>query len=161
MSAISALNLQVASTAYYFMPRAPEKKLQVTINVLVFYAAIGALVATLFIAYPECALLIFKSGELVTHMPLLGVTILLWLVSANLEVIPLALGDVRSSSVFIVVAQMTKSALTVSAALVFHSVSAMIWAAAIQGALQILFMFAYIRRRFRRRSGQSSSSWRV
>src|SRR5215813_14684569 len=96
MSAISALNLQVASTAYYFMPREPEKKLQVTVNVLAFYSAVGALVAALFIFYPECALLVFKSGELVTHMPLLGVTILLWLVSSNLEVIPLALGDVRT-----------------------------------------------------------------
>src|SRR5215813_3543830 len=151
MSAISALNLQVASTAYYFMPRAPEKKLQVTINVLAFYGAIGALVATLFIAYPECALLVFKSGELVTHMPLLGFTILLWLVSSNLEVIPLALGDVRMSSVFIVIAQLTKSALTIGAALAFHSVRAMIWASAIQGLLQILFMFAYIRRRFGQR----------
>src|SRR5215475_3666877 len=147
-SAIAALNLQVASTAYYFMPRAPEKKLQVTINVLAFYSAVGALVAALFIFYPECALLVFKSGELVTHMPLLGVTILLWLVSSNLEVIPLALGDVRASSVFIVGAQLTKSALTVGAALIFHSVGAMVWASAIQGLLQILFMFAYIRRRF-------------
>src|SRR5262245_60422486 len=41
MTATSALNLQVASTAYYFMPRAPEKKLQVTVNVLAFYGAVG------------------------------------------------------------------------------------------------------------------------
>jgi len=167
MSAISALNLQVASTAYYFMPRAPEKKLQVTINVLAFYGAIGALVAALFIFYPECALLVFESGDLPAYMPLLGVTILLWLVSSNLEVVPLALGDVRASSAFIVIAQLTKSALTVSAALVFHSVRAMIWASAIQGMLQILFMFAYIRRRFCRPSGQSSGRrfcprfWRI
>jgi O-antigen/teichoic acid export membrane protein len=148
MSTISALNLQVASTAYYFMPRAPEKKLQVMINVLAFYGAIGALVAGLFIFYPECALLVFKSGDLPAYMPLLGVTILLWLVSSNLEVVPLALGDVRASSVFIVISQLTKSALTVSAALAFHSVRAMIWAAAIQGMLQIFFMLVYIRRRF-------------
>jgi O-antigen/teichoic acid export membrane protein len=152
MSTISLLNLQVASTAYYFMPRAPEKKLQVMINVLAFYGAIGALLAALFIFYPECALLVFKSGDLPAYMPLLGVTILLWLVSSNLEVIPLALGDVRASSVFIVISQLTKSALTVGAALAFHSVRAMIWAAAIQGMLQILFMFVYIRRRFGQRS---------
>jgi O-antigen/teichoic acid export membrane protein len=151
MSMISALNLQVASTAYYFMPRAPEKKLQVLINVLAFYSAVGAGAAALFIFYPECALLVFESGDLPAYMPLLGVTILLWLVSSNLEVVPLALGDVRTSSVFIVIAQLTKSALTVSAALAFHSVRAMIWAAAIQGMLQILFMFAYIWRRFGRR----------
>jgi O-antigen/teichoic acid export membrane protein len=150
-SVIAALNLQVASTAYYFMPRAPEKKLQVTVNVLAFYVALGSLVATLFIIYPECALLVFESAELPAHMPLLGVTILLWMVSSNLEVIPLALGDVRASSVFIVISQLTKSALTISAALAFYSVRAMIWAAAIQGMLQILFMFVYIGRRFGQR----------
>jgi O-antigen/teichoic acid export membrane protein len=159
MSTISALNLQVASTAYYFMPRAPEKKLQVMINVLAFYAAIGALVAALFIFYPECSLLVFESDELPAHMPLLGVTILLWMVSSNLEVIPLALGDVRASSVFIVISQLTKSALTVSAALVFHSVRAMIWAAAIQGILQILFMIVYIRRRFGQSSERTSGAF--
>jgi O-antigen/teichoic acid export membrane protein len=148
MSTISALNLQVASTAYYFMPRAPEKKLQVMINVLAFYGAIGALTGALFIFYPEWSLLVFESEELPAHMPLLGVTILIWLVSSNLEVIPLALGDVRASSIFIVISQLTKSALTVAAALAFQSVRAMIWAAAIQGLLQILFMFAYIWRRF-------------
>jgi O-antigen/teichoic acid export membrane protein len=148
MSAISALNLQVASTAYYFMPRAPEKKLQVMINVLAFYGGVGALAGALFIFYPECALLVFESRDLPAYMPLLGFTILLWLVSSNLEVVPLALGDVRASSVFIVVSQLTKSALTIGAALVFHSVRAMIWAAAIQGMLQIFFMLVYIRRRF-------------
>ncbi len=148
MSTIGALNLQVASTAYYFMPREPEKKLQVTINVLAFYSALGALTGALFIIYPECALLVFKTGELVEYMPLLGVTILLWMVSSNLEVIPLALGDVRMSSIFIVLAQLTKSALTVGAALAFHSVRAIIWAVAIQGLLQILIMFVYVRKRF-------------
>jgi O-antigen/teichoic acid export membrane protein len=152
MSTTAALNLQVASTAYYFMPRAPEKKLQVMINVLAFYGAIGALTGALFIFYPQWSLLVFESGDLPAYMPLLGVTILLWLVSSNLEVIPLALGDVRASSVFIVISQLTKSALTVGAALAFHSVRAMIWAAAIQGMLQILFMFVYIRRRFGQRS---------
>jgi O-antigen/teichoic acid export membrane protein len=150
-STIAALNLQMAATAYYFMPRAPEKKLQVTVNVLAFYGALGAAAGALFIVYPECALLVFESGELIAYMPLLGVTILLWLVSTNLEVIPLALGDVRASSIFIVIAQLTKSALTISAALVFHSVRAMIWAAVIQGMAQILFMFIYIRRRFGQR----------
>src|SRR5215470_15933962 len=51
MTTISALNLQVASTAYYFMPREPEKKLQVTVNVLAFYGAVGSIVAALFVIY--------------------------------------------------------------------------------------------------------------
>lgn len=152
MTMTSALNLQVASTAYYFIPRWPEKKLQVVINVLAFYGVVGLVVAALFICYPNCALLVFKSGGLPAYMPMLGVTILLWLVASNLEVVPLALGDVRMSSVFIVISQVTKSALTICAALIFHDVRSMIWAAAIQGALQIIFMMVYIRRRFCRGS---------
>ena len=122
----------MASTAYYFMPRAPEKKLQVVINVLAFYGAVGALVARFSFSIPNARCSSSKAA-ICRLMPLLGVTILLWLVSSNLEVIPLALGDVRASSVFIVISQLTKSALTVGAALAFHSVRAMIWAAAIQG----------------------------
>ena len=71
----------------------------------------GAL--ALFIFYPERAARL-QERRSAGYMPLLGVTILLWLVSSNLEVILLALGDVRASSVFIVISQLTKSALTVA-----------------------------------------------
>src|SRR5262249_54269353 len=50
-SALGWLNLQVSSTAYYFMPRAHGKKFQVAFNIIVFYAAAGALLASLFIIY--------------------------------------------------------------------------------------------------------------
>src|SRR5262249_14535200 len=73
----------------------------------------------------------------------------LWLVAAKLDALPFALGDVRTSSVFIVMSQLTKSALTVGAALTFQSIRAIIWAAAIQGLLQVLFMLGYLWRRFR------------
>src|SRR5262249_60178415 len=106
--------------------------------------ASGSLVAVPVIFYPESGLFILKGGALPAYMPLLGVTFLLWLVSSNLEVVPMALGDVRASSVFIVVSQLTKSALTISAALAFHSVKAMLWAPVFQGALQIMFMLVYI-----------------
>src|SRR5262249_23718874 len=132
-STCSILNLQVASTIYYFMPRAPEMKLQVTINVLTFYGAAGALVAALFILYPQCVLLVFKGGELVTYMPMLGGTILLWLVAANPDAIPLALGDGPTSSVFLGMSQLTKSALTVGAAPPLPSIRAIISAPAIPG----------------------------
>lgn len=150
MTALSVLNLQVASSAYYFMPRASDRKLQVAMNVLAFYAVTGLLVASLFIFSPSCVLLVFQNPELVGYMPLLGVTILFWLVAANLEVVPLALGDVRTSSVFIVCAQLTKSALTIGAAIIFHNIKAIIWAATIQGLLQLLFLCGYLWRRFGR-----------
>jgi O-antigen/teichoic acid export membrane protein len=83
-------------------------------------------------------------------MPLLGVAILLWLLSTVLEVVAVADNDIRSASVFIVVIQLTKSALMMLAAVLFGSVHAVVMAAVIQGVLQCLIMFSYLHKRFGR-----------
>src|SRR5262245_53391979 len=43
-SALGLLNLQVAVSVFYFTARVPEKKLQVLLNVVIFYSLVGALV---------------------------------------------------------------------------------------------------------------------
>ena len=145
---LSVLNLQVASSAYYFMPRAEGKQLQVALNIILFYAGAGMVVAIIFLLFPGWAGYIFNNQEVVHYIPQLGLAILLWAVSANLEVIPLSLGDVRVSSTFIVLAQVMKCCLLVTAAVMFRSVRAILWASIIEGAMQSLFMMLYIRRKF-------------
>jgi len=149
-SALSLLNLQVAVSVFYFMAREPGKKLQVAMNVLIFYGLLGALVALFFLLYPEWVTLIFQSAELVPHTRLLGFAILFWLVPTGIEGVPIAAGDVRVASVLIVAAQFTKAILMLVAALVFGSITAILWAAIIQGALQTAFLLGYIRHRFGR-----------
>lgn len=146
-TALAVLNFQVASSTYYFMPRMPDKKLQVAMNVILFYAVAGLLLALAFVIYPQWATAIFHSADVAEHVPLLGVAILFWLVSANLEVMPLAMGDVRTASVFIVAAQLSKSALIIGAALIFRTVHAVMWAAVLQGVFQAALTLGYIRRR--------------
>lgn len=150
LTMLGLLNLQVAVSVFYFMAREPEKKLQVALNVLIFYVFSGAVVATLFYLWPQCLTLIFRSGDLVPYLPLLGLAILATLVANNLEAIPIASGDVRIASALIVAAQLIRSSLMVIAVLMFGTLRAILTAMILQGALQIVIMLGYLRRRYQR-----------
>ncbi len=149
-SALSLLNLQVAVSVFYFYERAPGKKLQVSLNVMLFYGLVGAMVFLIFLVWPGWAPLIFQGSGLVPHVPLLGFAIFCSLVSTNLDAVPIAAGDFRMASALIVLSQLTKAVVMIIAALVFGSLEAVLVAAVIQGLLQIAFMVIYIRRRFGR-----------
>jgi O-antigen/teichoic acid export membrane protein/transposase-like protein len=141
---MTALYLQVPMSAYYFMPREPNKRLQVAMNIILFYVVTGGLTALIFAAYPTWITYIFHNPGLDEHIPLLGVALTLWLIGTNVEIFPLALGDVRTASRFIVLAQISKSLIMISAALMFGSLRAVLWGSIIQGAIQCAFMLCYI-----------------
>src|SRR5215470_12112785 len=82
-SALSLLNLQVAVSVFYFYERAPGKRLQVSLNVMVFL---------IFLVWPGWVTLIFRGADLVPHIPLLGFAIFCGLVSTNLDAVPIAAG---------------------------------------------------------------------
>ncbi|HEY6403456.1 MAG TPA: oligosaccharide flippase family protein, partial [Blastocatellia bacterium] len=68
-SALNLLNLQVAVSVFYFYERAPGKRLQVSLNVMLFYGLVGALVFLSFLVWPGWVTLIFHGAELVPHVP--------------------------------------------------------------------------------------------
>jgi O-antigen/teichoic acid export membrane protein len=150
LTALGLLNLQVAVSVFYFMAREPGKKLQVALNVALFYGLVGASVCLFFLVWPGWVTLIFQSADLVPYVPLIGVVILLWLVASNLEAVPIAAGDVRIASILIVVSQLTKAIVMITAALIFGDIASVLVAAMIQAALQIVYMAFYLRRRFGR-----------
>ena len=142
--------LQVAASAYYFMPRMPDKKPQIALNVLIFYSVIGVAIALLFAAFPHWVTILFNSTDLTASTPLIGLAILMWLVSSFLEIVAVADGDVRSASAFIILSQLLRTAIILAAAIAFGGVRAIVAAAVVQGALQCVILFAYLRRRFGR-----------
>ncbi len=149
-TALTLLNLQVAVSVFYFSAREPEKKLQVALNVMIFYSLVGALVFLTFLFWPSWVTLIFQGAELVPHVPLLGLAILCSLVSTNLDAIPIAAGDVAKASALIVLAQLSKAIVMIVAALVFGSLTAILIASVLQSLAQIAFMLIYIRGRYGR-----------
>lgn len=150
MTVLALSGLSVNMSVLYFLPRNPDKKPQIALNVLAFYGVVGSMVALFFAIFPGSVTLIFKGDGLVPHMPLLGFAILLWLLSTVLEVVAVADNDIRSASLFIVVIQLTKSALMMLAAVLFGSVHAVVVAAVLQGVLQCAIMFGYLHKRFGR-----------
>ena len=102
MTVVVLAGLQVNMSVLYFLPRNPDKKPQIALNVLTFYAVIGSLVALLFAVFPGWVTLIFKGDGLVPHMPMLGVAILLTLMSTVLDVVAVADNDIRSASLFVI-----------------------------------------------------------
>jgi len=150
MTVLALSGLSVNMSVLYFLPRNPDKKPQIALNVLAFYGVVGSFVALFFTIFPASVTLIFKGDGLVPHMPLLGLAILLWLLSTVLEVVAVADNDIRSASLFIVVIQLTKSALMMLAAVLFGSVHAIVISAVLQGVLQCAIMFGYLHKRFGR-----------
>jgi O-antigen/teichoic acid export membrane protein len=149
-SALNLLNLQVAVSVFYFYQRAPGKRLQVSLNVMLFYSLVGALVFLIFLAWPGWVTLIFQGKDLVPHVPLVGLAIFCSLVSTNLDAAPIAAGDFRIASALIVLSQGARAVLMIVAGLIFGSLDAILIAAVIQSLMQIAFMVIYLRRRFGR-----------
>lgn len=150
MTVLALAGLQVNMSVLYFLPRNPDKKPQIALNVLAFYAVIGSAIALVFAVFPGWVTIIFKGDGLVPHMPFLGVAILLWLLSTVLDAVAVADNDIRAASLFVVVVQLTKSGLLMGAAVLFGSVHAVVIAAVVQGAVHCFIMFAYLHRRFGR-----------
>lgn len=145
---VALLGLQFSVSIYYFMPRHPDKKPQVIMNVLIFYGLLGGLMALFFAIFPRWITPIYKTDDLVPLVPFLGVAMLLWMMSSLLEVVAIAEGEVRSASIFAIVLQLTKSALLVAAGLIFRSTYAIVIAAVVQGALHCGMLFFYLKKRY-------------
>jgi O-antigen/teichoic acid export membrane protein len=116
-TALSVLGLQVSGGIFYFLPRHPDKKAQVALNAVLFYALVGAAVAGWFALHPAWVTQVFQGDGLVPVIPLLGATILLWLVASAFESVMIADNEVRRASVTTVLLQLAKTALLVCAAL--------------------------------------------
>src|SRR5262249_22312146 len=127
----------------------PEKRFQIAVNILLFYFLAGSVVAVLFLFYPQWLGIIFSSPDIIQHIPIVGVIILLWLMSATLDMLPLALGDTRTAAIFIILPQISRSCLIIGATILFRNERAIIRSAVVQCMFQLALVFWYLWRRYR------------
>lgn len=149
-TAVSILPLGFGMSAFYFLPREPRRQGSIVINILAFHALVGLAVAAFIFARPDLLAWVFNSPELAVHARSIAVVVLVWTLASFLEIIPVALQDVRASTGFIVASQFSKTLLLLIAALAVGTVDAIITAAIVQGALQIVVMCWYLHARFPR-----------
>lgn len=149
-TAITMLPLGFGMSAYYFLPRERSRQGLIVWNVLIFYTGVAGVAALFLWLRPGSLGALFHSVELVEYAPLIGVAILFWVLSSFLEVVAVARQEPRLATIFIIASQFTKGLLLLVAALAFGTVYALICAAIVQGVLQTLIMFFYLRSRFPR-----------
>ncbi|HUK89136.1 MAG TPA: oligosaccharide flippase family protein [Blastocatellia bacterium] len=147
-TAVSVLPLGFGMSAFYFLPRQGVNKAQIVLNVVLFYVFVGGAALIVLILHPQSLAGIFNSPDLIAYAPTVGIAILLWTLSSFLENVVIANQETRLASVLIVAAQTTKTVLLIGAVFFSASLSAIIYAAIIQGALQSVVLFMYLKNRF-------------
>jgi O-antigen/teichoic acid export membrane protein len=147
-TAMNLLPLGFGMSAFFFLPREPTRQPAVIANILAFLLAAGSLAAVLLLVWPGFIVWLFGTPELARMARPLGVVVLLWTVGSFLELITVAVQDVRASTAFIVLAQFSKTTLLIGAAAIVGTVDSLLVAALLQGVVQIAVMVLYLRRRF-------------
>jgi O-antigen/teichoic acid export membrane protein len=137
-------------SAFYFLPRELHRQASIVANIVAFHFGIGLLVALILVTWPGLLAYLFNSPELKPHASLIALLTLLWTTGTFLEIVPVAMKDVRASTALIIANQLSKTVLFLSAALAFPTVHAMIAAGVIYGFIQIALMAWYIHSRFAR-----------
>ncbi len=138
----------VGVSAFYFMPRQPQRGGQIALNILLYNVIAGMVPLLLLLFYPRFLNLFFRSGDLEPFALILGIFVMLQLNASLVEMIPTAMQDVRSSTLFVTGTQLFKIAAAVGAALIFRSVRSIVLASLMWAALCVAILLRYLYQRF-------------
>jgi O-antigen/teichoic acid export membrane protein len=147
-TAINVLPLGFTMSAFYYLPRERERRGLIVMNIVMFLAGIGLLAGLIVAFFPGVLSHIVGSNTLTPYTSLIGVTIFLWLFSGLLENIATANGDVKSSTVFIIFAQLSKTILILCSALLFRTIASLLYAAILQGVVESSILLWYLKKSF-------------
>lgn len=147
-TAMNILPLGFGMSAFYFLPRERSRQGAVIANILVFILATGLTAALVLLVWPGVIARLFSSAELAGLSRPLGLVVLLWTFGAFLELITVAVQDVRATTAFIVLMQTSKTVLLIGAATMIGTVHSLVIAALIQGTVQVGVLFTYLWYRF-------------
>ncbi len=143
---IAVLPLSVSLSAYYFMPREPERAPQLVLNICLYSLGAGALAWAALAAFPALLTRTLNNPQLAGYAPWIGLAATLLLFGSALEPVSVARGDVKTASAFLVASSVTRGLLMSAAALFFATVPALVWAiilfAAMQSAATLLYFHA-------------------
>jgi O-antigen/teichoic acid export membrane protein len=147
-TALNILPLGFQMSAFYFLPRERDKQREAVLNIMLVITTAGLLGCGLLYFFPSLLTAIFYQPQVVRYAHLIGVTLLLWIVGSFLETIPVANEEIRVATVFIIGIQASRAIVFVTAAAVFGTVEALIYAAIIHGSIQTAVLLWYLQSRF-------------
>ncbi len=148
-NAVVILPLGFSMSAYYFLARESGARRSAAIfNILIFNFVVGGLACLALSLFPQILVSIFHSEEMLNLAPKIGVVIWIWIFATFLETVAIANQEARSATVFIILAQLSKTLLMSAAVFAFATVESFIYAAMIQGVIQTFILLSYLRSRF-------------
>jgi O-antigen/teichoic acid export membrane protein len=149
-TATNVATFGVGMSAFYFMPRHPERGGQIALNILVYNFVAGWIPLAAILIYPQILQKLFRTNQLEPLAVLLGFFVLVTLTSSLVMQIPTAMQDVKYSTLFIVGTQVARAIMIAVAALTFRTVKSIVAAAMIAQLLSIILLFWYLDERFPR-----------
>src|ERR1017187_5634546 len=149
-TATNVATFGVGMSAFYFMPRYPERGGQIALNILVYNFVAGWIPLIVLAFWPQILKALFRTDALGPLAILLGFLVLVTLTSSLVQQIPTALQDVRYSTIFIVGTQLVRAIMLAAAALLFRSVKSLIIAAILNQLFSMAVLFWYLHDRFPR-----------
>ncbi len=147
-TATSMATFGVGMSAFYFMPRYPERGGQIAMNILVYNFIAGWIPLIVLAFDPQILTTLFRTSALAPLAMLLGILVLVTLTSSLVQQVPTALQDVRYSTMFIVGTQLTRAITMAVAAILFRSVESLIIASILHQLLSIAVFFWYLHGKF-------------
>ncbi len=148
-SSIQLLPLGLTMSAYYFLPREPERRGSVVLNILVYCFAVGGAAGLIVALNPNILVLLFGEPALMPYAPLIGLTIALWTPAWFLEIVSVANQDTKLFTILIVGASLSRTAVLLVMAALFGTISSLLWGAVIHGVVQTVVLLGYLHARFR------------
>ena len=147
-TAFSLLPLGLGMSAYYFLPREPQRQPQVVFNIFLFLVIVSATFCSVITLFPSLLLRLFNSQEVAGFAPLIGLVVVTWITSSLLEVIAIARQELRLATLIVILSQLSKAAFMLGAVALYGSVRSLLYACLLQGAVQTIVLVVYLRSRF-------------
>jgi len=147
-TAVALLPLGFGMTAYYFLPREPESRGRIIKNILLVYAGLGGLALLVFSLFPDTSHRLTGNEAVSAYSLMIGIVIFLWVWSGFLEIAVLANEEVVLAPLFVVVSQLVRTVLMLTAALTAADLRSLLLASLAHGVVQSLVMLWYLSSRF-------------
>src|SRR5580700_4245037 len=148
-TAMTVLPMGVPMSAFYFLPRDSTRRRETVLNIVLFHVVVGALACCALMRYPSLLAVVFHDTRLGPYSAWIGVTILLWITGAFLDVVALANDEVRLASAFIIGIQASRALIFVGVVLLFGTLGSLLAAAVLHGLIQTIVLACYLQSRFR------------
>jgi len=149
-TAMNVVPLGFGMNVYYFLPRERERRGPVVFNTILILCAAGLLAGLAVTLWPAILSLVSKEPEIRRYAAWIGATIILWIPCTLVEILPIANQELKLAMTVSIVAQILRTGLFLTAAILWGTVESLIWAAIAYGVFVVGVFLYYLALRFPR-----------